>query len=120
MHKIFNKIEILLTSLALLLTGANFVSADSYGLGDTAQKAFGDTTQTLPGMLGKIIGAGLSLIGILFLILMIYGGFLWMFSRGNDADTKKAKDLISAAIVGLIIVLSAYAITAWLGNELMR
>ncbi len=73
---------------------------------------------SLPNAIGKIVGAALSFIGIIFFVLMIYGGVLWMTARGNDQQVEKAKDLIVAAIIGLIIVFAAYAITAFIGNSL--
>ena len=42
---------------------------------------------------------------------MVYGGYLWMTARGNEEEVTKAKNLIKAAIIGLIIVLAAYAIS---------
>lgn len=74
----------------------------------------------LPSAIGRIVGAALSFIGIIFFILMIYGGVLWMTARGNDQQVEKAKDLIVAAIIGLIIVFAAYAITAFIGESLTK
>ncbi len=65
-----------------------------------------------------MINTGLILLGTLFLVLMIYGGFLWMSDQGNEEQVTKAKKLIQAAITGLVIVLSAYAITFFLLNIL--
>jgi len=73
---------------------------------------------SLPGALGTVVGAGLAFIGVLFFILIIYGGLLWMTARGNESQVEKAKDLIQAAIIGLIIVLAAYAITAYISELL--
>jgi hypothetical protein len=42
---------------------------------------------------------------------MIYGGYLWMLDRGNEKQVEKAKNLIQAAIIGLAIVVAAYAIS---------
>lgn len=67
---------------------------------------------------GKIIGVALSFVGAIFFILMIYGGFLWMTARGDEGQVTKAKDMIFAAVIGLVIVLSAYAITSFLGTQL--
>ncbi len=58
-----------------------------------------------------IIQTGLGLLGTLFLILIMYGGFLWMTDRGNEEQVLKARKIITGAIIGLIIVLSSYAIT---------
>ena len=61
-------------------------------------------------LVGKIISAGLGLLGIVFLILMLYGGYTWMVARGSEEKVEKAKDLITAAIIGLIIIIGGYAI----------
>jgi len=52
-------------------------------------------------------------------MLVIYGGFLWMTARGNEQQVTKAKDLIISAVIGLVIVLAAYAITAYVGGALI-
>jgi hypothetical protein len=59
----------------------------------------------------KIISEVLSFLGVIFLILMIYGGYVWMKARGNEADVKRARDIIIDALIGLIIVAAAYAIS---------
>lgn len=69
-------------------------------------------------VIGKIVGAGLAFIGVVFMILIIYGGILWMTARGNEQQVEKAKELIYAAVIGLVIVLSAYAITYYVGGVL--
>lgn len=89
-----------------------------YGLTEAANETGLNANSDIPTTAGKVIGAGLSFIGVLFFILMIYGGILWMTAHGNDQQVGKAKDLITAAIIGMIIVLSAYAITAFIGTEL--
>jgi len=68
--------------------------------------------------LGEGIGLVLSFIGILFLILVIYGGITWMTATGNDQKVEKAKNMIINAVIGLLIVLSAYAITNFVGTQL--
>lgn len=69
---------------------------------------------------GQIIGLVLSFIGVLFLILMIYAGITWMTSAGNQDKVKQARDLMLNAIIGLVIVLSAYAIVSFLGSQLIQ
>lgn len=71
-------------------------------------------TITVAQMIGQIIGVVLSLLGIIFLILMIYGGFTWMTARGDDQKTTEAKDVMINATIGAIIVFSAYAISSYL------
>lgn len=74
----------------------------------------------LMSYVGTIIQTALGFLGVIFLILMIYGGFLWMTDRGNEDQVKKSKGLISAAVIGLIIVLSAYAISFFVVDALQK
>ena len=52
----------------------------------------------------------LGFMGAIFLVLAIYGGYNWMMARGNEDMVEKAKKTITNATIGLIVVLSAYAI----------
>ncbi len=77
-----------------------------------------DTTKTLDTTVADIIQAAISLVGVIFLILMIYGGYLWMTDRGNSDTVEKAKKLITAAVIGLIIVVGAYVITYYVLSKM--
>ena len=66
--------------------------------------------------IGKIIHVFLSFLGIIFVVLTIYGGFLWMTAAGNDEQVGKAKKIIVRSAIGLAVILSAYAIT-WFAME---
>ena len=107
--------------LSLVLGMANFVSADdltnafdSNYLQKTGGTAGYDTSQTDPNpIISTVITIALSFLAVIFLILMVYGGFLWMTDRGNTEQVEKAKKLITAAIIGLIIVVAAYAISIY-------
>ena len=74
----------------------------------------------LSSMIGKVVGAALAFLGVAFFILMIYGGYTWMFSMGNEQTAGKAKDIIIAAVIGLVIVLMAYVITSFIGGTLTQ
>jgi len=71
-------------------------------------------------IIGAVVGAVLNFLGVIFLILMIYGGIMWMTAAGNDEQIGKARKIITAAIIGLIIVVSAYAITAFIGTRVIN
>ncbi|MBI4142771.1 hypothetical protein HY480_02770 [Candidatus Uhrbacteria bacterium] len=82
------------------------------GLTSTASTAgLGTTPRTLPQIIGTLAYAALSLTGVIFIILMVYAGVLWMQARGNEDDVKKAKDIITNAIIGIVITALAFAIT---------
>jgi cbb3-type cytochrome oxidase subunit 3 len=87
------------------------------GLSTTANSGGLNTNTDLQTTIGKTVGAILAFIGIAFFILVIYGGYLWMFSMGNEQTVAKAKQIIIAAFIGLVIVLMAYAITAYIGSQ---
>ncbi len=90
----------------------NFI--DDSGLSDTAGPAGYDldiNEHSLEQTLARNITLVLSLVGVLFMILIIYGGITWMLAQGNDEKVSKAKKIIIDSIIGLIIVVAAYAIT---------
>ncbi|HNZ86735.1 MAG TPA: hypothetical protein PLD95_03920 [bacterium] len=60
----------------------------------------------------KYIKMFLGFLGFIFLILIIIAGFKWMTSGGNDEIIKKSKAMIKSAIIGILIVLLSYIITA--------
>ncbi len=74
-----------------------------------------DTTETtLSENIGVVVNMALSMMGIIFTILMIYAGYLWMTARGNDEQVDKAQKIIKASVVGLIITLGAFSITSFI------
>ncbi len=52
----------------------------------------------------------LKFLGLIFLVLIILSGYKWMMSNGNEEEITKAKSHLIATIVGMIIVLSSYAL----------
>ena len=62
-------------------------------------------------VIAPIVRAVLALIGLIFVCLVIYAGYIWLTSAGNEEKIKKAKDIMFAGIIGIAIILSAYAIT---------
>ncbi len=62
-------------------------------------------------IVATVITTVLSLMGVMFLILAIYGGYTWMMARGNEEMVEKAKNTLINALIGLVIVLAAYAIS---------
>ena len=87
---------------------------------DVTAKAIGfGEPKTIPEIVGTIIGAFLSLLGIILVCLIIYGGFLWMTAGGNEYKVLKAKGVLNNAIIGLIIILSSYGITLFVMNAMI-
>ncbi len=74
---------------------------------------------SLEDIIGTVIYAVLNFVGVIFLGLIIYGGFLWMTARGNEQQVEKAKNILERAVIGLVIVLAAYAISYFLISRFM-
>lgn len=69
-------------------------------------------------IIGRIINVFLGLLGVIFLGLLLYAGFTWMTSNGDEEKIRKAQGTIKNAVIGLIIIASAWAITAFILNAL--
>ncbi len=78
-----------------------------------------NTNQTgINPVIAVIIQTALSFLGIVFIVLIVYGGYLYMTAHGNEQQVEKAQSLLRAAIIGLIIVVAAYAISYFVVNRL--
>jgi cbb3-type cytochrome oxidase subunit 3 len=122
---LFRKTIILTIFTALLLsTNAQIFGAEN--LSDSFDKKLVkfsnisgyDTTKNSDILIGTIIQAFLSLLGIIFFVLMLYGGYLWMTDRGNKDSVEKAKNVIQAAVIGLAITLISYSISSFVLSRL--
>lgn len=113
-NKNMKKFVIILSLLFLLATPAVAIDLGfKIKVGDAAKKAgYGVTTETtLAETAGIAINAALSFVGVIFLVLMVYAGYLWFTSRGEEEPIKKAQKIIMASAIGLAIVAGAYGIT---------
>ncbi|MEO5928079.1 MAG: Ig-like domain-containing protein [Patescibacteria group bacterium] len=68
----------------------------------------------------NIINIALGLVGIVLVSLIVYAGFLWMTSGGNEEQVSRAKRIITSSIIGLIIILSAWAIARFVIERLLQ
>jgi uncharacterized membrane protein YwzB len=82
---------------------------------NTTSTAAGLTTPgastDLPTLVGKYIAQALGLLGVVLVVLFVYAGFLWMTAEGKEEQVKKAKGILTNAIIGMVIIFAAYAIT---------
>jgi len=62
----------------------------------------------------NVINIMLGLLGVIAIIIILLGGFKWMTASGNDDKITEAKSLLGAGVVGLLIVLSAYAVSIYI------
>jgi hypothetical protein len=65
---------------------------------------------SMSAMAGRIVRIALSLLGVIFLSLTLYGGFLWMTAQGDSGQVDKAKTIIKNSTIGIIILTAAFGI----------
>lgn len=107
--------------LALFGVGSHFALAQTDptdALVATGTSA-GFGSGNLLSIIGTIIKVFLGLLGIIFLIIMLYAGFLWMTAGGDGKQVDKAKKLLINAVIGIVIILSAFAITSFILNAIL-
>jgi len=76
----------------------------SYGLKDPLNGA------SVPELVGRIIGWVLPVVGSLFLVMLIWGGFTYLTASGESDRVKKATTTLKNAVIGLVIVALAYVL----------
>lgn len=100
---------------APIMTSAQ-TSGDPFGLNEAQINGLStqtDVKQTIKNILGLIFG----FLGLIAVLIVLYGGFIWMTAMGDEGKVDKAKKLIIAGIVGIVIILSAYSIAAYVIGE---
>lgn len=83
-------------------------------------KAAGLGTAPVAVVISDIIKVFLSFLGVIFIVLIIYAGFMWMTAAGAEDKITKAKTTLAAAIIGLAIILAAYAITYFAIDQIIE
>jgi hypothetical protein len=110
MNLISKKIKIFLFLLFLFI-GVHFALAQgSPDLGTSYGQNIGLTDRDPRDVAVSIIRIALGFLGIIAVGLMIYAGFLWMTAAGDEEKISKAKKIIIAAVVGIIIILASFLI----------
>ena len=82
------------------------------------EKAGFDASTDVTQVAATAIKGFLGVLGIIFIILILIAGFNWMTAAGDEEKIKKATATIRAAIIGLLIIVSAYAITYFIFSSL--
>lgn len=91
---------------------------DPYGLDCGDYSGLSDDDPRL--ITARIINFSLSLLGIIVTVIITFAGWKWMTAGGNEEEAKSARRILVAAIIGLMIILSAYAISNFALNRLAQ
>ena len=101
-------------SIASALQNA-FSDADT--IREEAGLAFSDNPSFV---IGDILNGVFGILGTIFLLLIIYGGTLWMTAAGNEEQVTKAKKILSSATIGLFIVVLSYVISLFVAKVIIQ
>ena len=114
------KFALVILTLIFTFGLTQFSLAQGYGLKSVAEKADYDVTgkTNIFTMVATVIQAVLAVLSILFFIYLTYAGILWMKARGNETLITEAKDMIYNAVIGLVVVMSAYGLTTFVMGRL--
>ncbi|MFA6417376.1 MAG: hypothetical protein HY931_03680 [Candidatus Falkowbacteria bacterium] len=69
-------------------------------------------------MVGRIINVALGFLGVIAVVIILMGGFKWMTAAGNEDKVAEAKKLLGAGVIGLAIVLAAWAVATFIINSI--
>jgi len=83
-----------------------------------AAPAYGQTPGSPQDLVSSIIAIVLGFLGLIFIILIIIGGYQWLTSGGNEEKINHARDRIKHAVIGLIIIIISYIITLFVISQL--
>jgi len=93
------------------------VWCDDFGLGSAASGT-GVIQSDIPIVIARVVQGVLGIVGVIFLILIIWGGVMWMTSGGNEQRVTTAKKILTTATIGLIIIVTGYSITYFIVQNL--
>ncbi|HEX9664777.1 MAG TPA: Ig-like domain-containing protein [Patescibacteria group bacterium] len=116
-----NKNKILLIAWLLIVFSVFLVTSNvlaQVDVGVQPLEEIGLPTQDIRITIANIIRIALGFVGIVGVILVLYGGFVWMTSGGNEERVSQARKILTGAAIGLVIVISAYAITSFIISRL--
>ncbi|MDP2736299.1 MAG: Ig-like domain-containing protein, partial [bacterium] len=106
--------------LAIFLLGNLVLAAAVPDVGITYPEGTGlSNTQDIRIIIARIIRVIIGFLGIIAVGLIMYAGWLWMTSEGNEEKIEQAKKTLTNAVIGLIIILSAFAIASFVLNSLL-
>jgi len=95
------------------------IDAGGLDLGLSKASTIGLGNKDIRTTIADILRVAMGLLGIVAVVIILIGGFTWMTAGGNDEKVAEAKKWIFSGIIGLAIILSAYALSSWVIKELL-
>ena len=110
-----------LGAFACLFSSRLLASATSVQEGANAARAEGMPTELIGdnGVFSRITNTVLLIVGLISVIMLVYGGLRYILSGGDSKKVTDAKNTVLYAIIGLIISMLAYAIVHFVLNSVI-
>jgi len=126
MNKIYKNI-VALTMASLIIIPAFTMALNAQAQGVDAWGGHQSNIQTTTGLgnrdprdiAASVIKVILGFLGIIAVVIILLGGFKWMTAAGNEDSIDEAKKLISAGIIGLVIILAAFGVATFVIDNLI-
>lgn len=109
--------SLLLAASAFMVPALVSAQTDVFGIG--YGEATGLGSQDPRETAANIIRSALGLLGIVSVVIVLWGGMLWMTAGGSDEKVGTAKKILFSGVIGMIIILSAFALTQFVINQLI-
>ncbi|MCU0680416.1 MAG: pilin, partial [Planctomycetes bacterium] len=114
--------------IAFLISAATVWLVSDFALAQTLNTGINDTNVTSIGLASfdlkvfvvRIIQIVLGFLGLISVVLVIYAGFTWMTSGGNEEKIANAKKTLRNALIGLVIIFSSFGIATYVINRLLN
>ncbi|MBI4449683.1 hypothetical protein HY634_01370 [Candidatus Uhrbacteria bacterium] len=113
-------IRVALGVLVLVLVLVPVSNAFALDTGLQFGTATGLSTQDIRVTVAKIIRAFIGILGLVALVIVLYGGFLWMTSGGNEEKIEKGKQVLTNGAIGLAIIFLSLGITQFIISRLTQ
>lgn len=95
-------------------------TANNAGLTDQTNPDEINSKDDIRNMITQIVGYILAMVGVILLVQIIFAGYSWMMSGGNEEKIKKAKGKIVNSIIGIAIIMVAYVLVSTIFGLLVQ
>ena len=108
-----------LMSLSPATVNAQTGTIDVWGNTQNSYANIGLSDTDPRDVVANVIKVVLGFLGTIAVVLIIVAGFQWMTAAGSEDKIAKAKKIMTAAVIGLVIVLMAYALSTFVINAII-
>ncbi len=101
-------------------TSKNCGTGDVFGCNDLGgNKGTGLGYKEPRAIIIGLVQVAMGFLGLVAVVIILYGGFKWMTAAGNEEKVEEAKKLIGSGIIGMLIIITAYSLVAYVLRTLL-